>query len=434
MLIKQKNGERVAIVAGLRTPFARQWTELKSLTAIEMGTLVVNGLLNRAEVDPKIIDQVVFGQVIPAAYAPNIAREIVISSNLDISTDAYSVSRACATSFQALISAAESIQSGQISSAIVGGADTSSILPISLSDKLARCLMASQKAKRWRGKVAAFRGLSFSELLPVPPSVAEYSTGLTMGDTAEQMAKSHHISREDQDDFAHRSHQLASNAWREGKITDEVLPIYAKPYHQFLDHDNNVRQESQRDSYRRLQPVFDKQFGTVTAGNSSALTDGAAAMMVMSERRAKSLGLPIVGLIKSYAFSANPVDIDMLAGPAYSTPVALERAGMALNDIDVVEMHEAFSAQVLTVLRLWESTQFAKDRLNRSNAIGAVDWDKFNVLGGSLAYGHPFAATGSRMVVQLLTELNRRGGGVGLATACAAGGLGVTVIVEAENG
>ncbi|WP_162062651.1 acetyl-CoA C-acyltransferase FadI [Vibrio taketomensis] len=430
--VMTRSGERVAIVAGLRTPFARQSTEFGQVPAVDLGKMVVSEMMTRSDLDPKIIDQVVFGQVVQMPEAPNIAREIVLGTGMNIHTDAYSVTRACATSFQAAVNVAESIMAGTIDVGIAGGADSSSVLPIGVSKKMAANLLALSKTKTMAQKLKILKGFSLKDLMPVPPAVAEYSTGLSMGQTAEQMAKSHGITRLEQDALAHRSHTLASQAWKEGKISGEVMTAFPEPYKTWLAEDNNIRHDSSLESYAKLRPAFDRQYGSVTAANSTPLTDGAAAVMLMREGRAKELGLEIMGYIRSYAFSAIGVHEDMLMGPSYATPLALDRAGITLNDLTLIDMHEAFAAQALSNVKMFASDKFAQEKLGRSKAIGEIDMDKFNVLGGSIAYGHPFAATGARMMTQTLRELKRRGGGLALNTACAAGGLGAAMILEVE--
>ncbi|WP_089137403.1 acetyl-CoA C-acyltransferase FadI [Vibrio rumoiensis] len=431
--VKTRNGERIAIVSGLRTPFARQGTAFKQVPAVDLGKMVVSELLARTQIDPKLVDQVVFGQVVQMPAAPNIAREIVLGTGMNVSTDAYSVTRACATSFQSAVNVAESIMAGNIEIGIAGGADSSSVLPIGVSKSLAQGLLELSKAKTLPQKLSIIRKLSFKDLMPVPPAVAEYSTGLSMGQTAEQMAKTHQIAREDQDALAHRSHTLAAQAWEDGLIQDEVMTAYPEPYKEWIHQDNNIRQDSQVEQYAKLRPAFDKKFGSVTAATSTPLTDGAAAVLMMSESKAKELGLEVLGYIRSYAFSAIQVEEDMLMGPSYATPIALDRAGIELADLDLIEMHEAFAAQTLANVKMFASETFAKEKLGREKAIGVIDMDKFNVLGGSLAYGHPFAATGARLMTQTLRELKRRGGGLALTTACAAGGLGAAVILEVDK-
>jgi acetyl-CoA acyltransferase len=427
-----RQGERIAITHGLRTPFARQATALHGVPAIELGRMVVSELMARSELPPEVIEQLVFGQVVQMPEAPNIAREIVLGSGLNVQTDAYSVSRACATSFQAVANVAESLLAGTIQAGIAGGADSSSVLPIGVSKKLGRILVDLNKAKTFSQKMKLFSQLRPRDLLPVPPAVAEYSTGLRMGDTAEQMAKSHGISREQQDALAHRSHQRAARAWEEGRLEGEVVTAFVPPWLKPFAKDNNVRLNSSLEEYSRLRPAFDRQHGTVTAANSTPLTDGAAAVVLMTEARAKELGLVPLGYLRSYAFTAIDVRQDMLLGPSYASPIALDRAGITLGDLTLIDMHEAFAAQTLANLNVFADERFAREVLNRPHALGEVDREKFNVLGGSIAYGHPFAATGARMITQTLNELRRRGGGLGLVTACAAGGLGAAMVLEAE--
>ena len=427
-----RQGDRIAIISGLRTPFARQATAFHGVPAVDLGKMVVSELLARSEISPDVIEQLVFGQVVQMPEAPNIAREIVLGAGMNVHTDAYSVSRACATSFQAVANVAESLLAGTIRAGIAGGADSSSVLPIGVSKTLARTLVEANKARTMSQRLKLFSRLRMRDLLPVPPAVAEYSTGLRMGDTAEQMAKTHGITREQQDALAHRSHQLAAKAWEEGKLAQEVMTAYVPPYREPFSEDNNVRKNSTIADYAKLRPAFDRQHGTVTAANSTPLTDGAAAVVLMTESRARELGLQPLGYLRSYAFTAVDVWEDMLLGPAWSTPLALERAGLTLNDITLFDMHEAFASQTLTNLKMLASDRFAREVLGRDRATGEVDESKFNVLGGSIAYGHPFAATGARMITQTLHELRRRGGGFGLVTACAAGGLGAAMVLEAE--
>ncbi|MGL0950734.1 acetyl-CoA C-acyltransferase FadI [Vibrio vulnificus] len=430
--VKTRQGERVAIVAGLRTPFARQSTEFSQVPAVDLGKIVVSDLLARTDIDPKLIDQVVFGQVVQMPEAPNIAREIVLGTGMNIHTDAYSVTRACATSFQSAVNVAESIMVGAIDIGIAGGADSSSVLPIGVSKKLAASLLALSKTKTLGQKLKLLSGLGLKDLMPVPPAVAEYSTGLSMGQTAEQMAKTHGITRAEQDALAHRSHTLASQAWRDGKIAGEVMTAFPEPYKKWIAEDNNIRHDSTLEGYAKLRPAFDRQYGSVTAANSTPLTDGAAAVLLMREGRAKELGMEILGYIRGYAFSAIGVESDMLMGPSYATSKVLQNTGLALSDLTLIDMHEAFAAQALANVKMFASDKFAQENLGRSKAMGEIDMDKFNVLGGSIAYGHPFAATGARMMTQTLRELKRRGGGLALNTACAAGGLGAAMILEVE--
>ena len=430
--LRTVNGDRIAIVAGLRTPFAKQATDYHGVPAVDLGKMVVQELINRTGIEANLVEQLVFGQVVQMPEAPNIAREIVLGTQLPVSVDAYSVSRACATSFQTTVNVLETMLAGNVSVGIAGGADSSSVLPIGVSKKLGRALVDLNKAKSLGQRLGILRRLGLKDLLPVPPAVAEYSTGLSMGQTAEQMAKSHHISREAQDQLTIESHQKAHQAWEAGWLDAEVMTAYPEPYKKHISRDNNIRGDSQIEKLAKLKPVFDRKHGTVTAANSTPLTDGASAVMLMTESRAKELGYEPLGFIRSYAFTAIGVQQDMLMGPSYATPLALDRAGMKLSDLDLIDMHEAFAAQTLTNMKMFASHQFAQQHLNRSEAIGEIDPAKFNVLGGSIAYGHPFAATGTRMITQMIYELRRRGGGTALTTACAAGGLGAAMILESE--
>ncbi len=431
-ILKTHSGDRIAIVAGLRTPFAKMATYFHGVPAVDLAKMVVNELMLKNDIDPSWVEQVVYGQVVQMPEAPNIAREVVLGTNMSVHTDAYTVSKACASSFQTTVNIAESMLVGNIEVGIAGGADSTSVSPIGVSKNLARALVDLQKTKTLSQKLSVLKRLGLKDLLPVPPAVAEYSTGLSMGQTAEQMAKTHNIGRSEQDALAHRSHSLAAENWEKGNLDNEVMTAYAEPYKGALSRDNNIRFDSKLEGYAKLRPVFDKQHGTITAANSTPLTDGASAIVMMTESRAKALGYKPLGYLKSYAFSAIDVWQDMLMGPSYATPIALDRAGMTLNDVTLIEMHEAFAAQALANIKMFASDKFAKEKLGRKKATGEIDMDKFNVMGSSLAYGHPFAATGTRMITQMLNELNRRGGGTGLVTACAAGGLGAAMIVETE--
>ncbi len=425
--------DRVAVVAGLRTPFAKQGTAYRDMTTLDLGRIVVKELLARAELDPREIDLLVYGQAVPSPTAPNIAREIVLGSGMPKSVEAYSVVRACATSFQSTTSAAESILAGQHDVAVSGGVDSASDVPITVSRKLARTLVEAAKAKSLADKLRIFSHLSPRDLVPVPPALKEPSTGLTMGEHAEQMAKDMGVTREEQDRLAHRSHSRAAAAWGRGLFDAEVMHVIPPPsFDRPIAKDNLVRSDSRPESYAKLRPVFDPRHGTVTAGNSSPLTDGASALLLMRESKAKALGYEPLGYLKAWAYAALDPDDGLLMGPAYAIPIALDRAGLKLSDIDVVDMHEAFAAQVVCNRKALASRRFAETQLGRSSGpIGEIDDDRFNVHGGSIALGHPFAATGARIIHTVLRELSRRKGQFGLATACAAGGLGAALVLEA---
>ena len=427
----EQTGRRVAIVAGLRTPFARSNGILAKMSALDLGVAVVSELLARTEVPRDEVDLLVFGQVIPSLTAPNIAREVALSTALPRSVDAYSVSRACATSIQAMTDVADQIALGHADVGIAGGAESLSNIPFSVSPRLADALVRASKAKDLPTRLRSFADVSLKDLIPVAPSLKERTTGLTMGESAEKMARENGIDRESQDRFALRSHQRAAKAWDEGRYDDEVMILPVPPsYENVARVDDFIRRETSLDKMATLPPVFDRVYGTITAANSSGLTDGASALLLMSEEKARALGYEPLGYIRAYAYAAVDPKEQMLIGPAYAAPKALDRAGLKLSDMDVVDIHEAFAAVVLSILQAWDSRRFAQERLGRDEPVGVVDEDRLNVNGGSIALGHPFAATGGRMVLSTLNELRRRGGQFGLVTLCAAGGLAAAVVLE----
>ncbi|MFW6067808.1 MAG: acetyl-CoA C-acyltransferase FadI [Myxococcota bacterium] len=432
MAIRDK-GKRVAVVAGMRTPFAKQGTAYKHLSALDLGKLCTSELLQRTGLDPREIQQVVYGQVVPSVSAPNIAREIVLGTGMPRDIEAYSVSRACATSYQSAVNVAQAILAGDIDCGLAGGADSASDVPITVSKNLQESLMEANRARTIADRARAFSGLGVKDLVPVPPSLKEPSTGLTMGESAEKMAKENGISREAQDELAHRSHTLAGRAWAEGKLAEEVMTVHVPPeYEESIHEDNLVRKNSRLEGYQKLEPVFDRQHGTITAGNSSPLTDGAASLLLMREDKAKALGYEPLGFIRSHVFVGVDPAGQMLIGPAIATPKALDKAGgLSLEDMDLLDFHEAFAAQILSVTQAIESDRYGREELGRDGKVGEIDWDKFNVNGGSIAIGHPFAATGARQITQTLNELRRRGGQYALCTACAAGGLAAGMVLEA---
>lgn len=422
---------RVAVVAGVRTPFLRSGTDFKDMTAVELGTVAVREVVARAEVDPKTIDLVIYGTVIPSVAQTNIAREIVFGAGLPMTIPAYSVVRACASSNQAITDAAEKIALRLADVIVAGGAESLSDVPILVGKTLRNRLLALSKAKSFGAKLAAFRGFSPKELAPVSPAIAEYTTGLSMGESAEKMARENHISRAAQDELALRSHQRAAAAWESGVFAPEVVPVPVPPkFTTVATRDNIVRKDTSLEQMAKLPPVFDRTFGTITAATSSPLTDGASAVVLMSEERAKAEGRKVLAYILSWADAAVDPAGQLLQGPAYAAPIALDRAGLTLSDMSCVEMHEAFAAQVLSNLQAFASETFAREKLGRSQAVGEVDPAILNVYGGSIAIGHPFGATGARLVTTLSNELTRTGAAYGLLTVCAAGGLGHAMVLQ----
>ncbi len=420
--------ERVAVIAGLRTPFQKIATGFRTVPSRILSSHLVSELIARSDVDPNEVEKLVFGQVVMSPDAPNLAREVVLGSNLPVTTDAYSVSRACASSYQSAVDVAMNIQSGVISAGVAGGCDVMSQPAISFNKKMTEAMVKMSYHKG--SKLAAFKGIGLKDLMPSQPAIKEPSSDLTMGQAAEKMAKENGISREDQDALAHRSHTNATNAWEQGWFNEQVMSMAMAPDYSLVDKDNIYRANSQLDKYAKLRPVFDREFGSVTAANSSPLTDGASAVLLMSESKAKALGYQPLGFIKSFAFAAIDPNWQMLMGPSFATPKALDAAKLKLKDIDLIDMHEAFAAQVLSNTQAFSSKTFAQERLNRKQAIGDIDFDKFNVSGSSISLGHPFAATGTRQLTQMLYDLKRTGGQHGLITACAAGGLGAAMVLE----
>lgn len=420
--------ERVAVIAGSRTPFLRIASGYSNTPARLLAAHLVADLVERADIDKKLIEKLVFGQVVMSPDAPNIAREVVMSANLPVETDAYSVSRACASSYQSAVDIAMNIQAGIIETGLAGGCDVMSQPPISFNKKMTEAMVRSTYSKG--SKFKAFKGIGLKDLMPSQPAIKEPSSELTMGQAAEKMAKENGISREDQDALAHRSHTNAAKAWEQGWFDEQVSSVIMGPDYTPIAKDNLVRGGSQLSQYGKLKPVFDRENGSVTAANSSPLTDGASAVILMSESKAKALGCTPLGYIKSHAFAAIDPNWQMLMGPSFASPKALDSAGLTLQDMDLIDMHEAFAAQVLSNTQAFASKKFAQERLGRSKAIGEIDFDKFNVSGSSISLGHPFAATGTRQLTQMLYDLKRTGGQFGLITACAAGGLGAAMVLE----
>ncbi len=421
---------RTAIVAGTRTPFVKSGTAFADMTAIELGKLAVREVLARSQLPGSEVDQLVYGTVVHDTQAPNIAREVGLAT-LPKTVPAVTVSRACASSNQAVADGANLIARGYADVVVAGGAESLSHVPITVSDRLAKRLVAAAKAKTVGQRIGAFRGLRPKELIPVQPAIAEPTTGETMGQSAERMAKENGISRQDQDEWALRSHQLALAGTEDGRLTAEIAPIYVPPsYADVVERDNGVREDTSLEQLAKLRPVFDRRHGSVTAGNASPLTDGASAVVLMSEDRVRSDGVEPLGWIRSYAFTALDPGKQLLQGPYYAAPVALERAGVTMADIQLMEMHEAFASQVLSNLQWWASDEIAERELGRSRAVGHPPLDVINVMGGSIAIGHPFAATGARLTTTILNEMRRRDLELGLITVCAAGGLGFAMVVE----
>ena len=423
------NGNRVAIVAGCRTPFCRAGSELKSLSAVDLARHATVELLHRAELDGKLVDEMYFGQVVASPLAPNLAREVSLLPQFPRTIPAVTVNRACASANTAVGQAHDQIALGHARVVIAGGAECLSDIPILHSRRFSDILVAASRAKSLAERLRLLAQVRPRDLIPVTPAIAEPSTGETMGQSAEKMAKINGITREAQDRFALRSHQLAFAGMQDGRLLQEIAPVFS-PTGTAVTADNGIRGDTTWEKMASLKPAFDKRYGTVTAANASPLTDGGSAVLLMSDEAARSLGYQPLAYIRSYAVAAvDPAD-QLLMGPAYAVPTALERAGIAWKDLGLVEMHEAFASQLLSNIQALESREWAQQHLGRSEPVGEVNWDTLNVMGGSIAIGHPFGATGGRLTITLANEMRRRDVPFGLISVCAQGGMGFAMVLE----
>jgi acetyl-CoA C-acetyltransferase len=420
---------RVAVVGGVRIPFCRSNTLYADLSNLDMLTAALNGLVDKYNLKAAYIDEVVGGAVVTHSKDWNLAREAVIGAKLAPSTPGITMMQACGTSLQGAMGIAAKIATGQIESGIAMGADTTSDAPIVFTRKFARRVTQwAQQRTAW-DKIRAFSGFSPAELAPQPPSVNEPRTGLSMGQHCELMAREWRVSRREQDELAYESHKKATEAYKSGYMDDLVVPCAG------VFRDNNIREDINLDKLATLRTVFDKsERGTLTAANSTPLTDGAATVLLASEPWAAKRGLPVLAYLTYYQTAANNfVGGDgLLMAPTIAVGKMLERAGLRLQDFDLYEIHEAFAAQVLATLKAWESPDYCKRFLGRDEPLGPIDRAKLNVKGSSIAFGHPFAATGARIMANLAKLLGERGGR-GLVSVCTAGGMGVAAILESAK-
>jgi acetyl-CoA acyltransferase len=428
---KVRKGRRAVIIDGRRTPFVKAFGSLMKLDAIDLGVAATRALLEAVGLPRTEIDSIIWGGVVLPPASPNVGREIALDLDLPVTVEALTVTRACASGLQAITLAAAAIERGEADVVIAGGSDSTSNavvpLPTKLIQAIAPVAMSSKSSLMdWLGVMGQLRPLS--EVLPRRPKIAERSTGEVMGEAAERMAERNGITREAQDALTVRSHHRAAAAIASGRFDDEIAPV-PRDGRDPVYADDLVRADTSVETLARLRPVFAKD-GTLTAGNSSALTDGAGAVLLMSADKAHALGLQGKAVFRSWSYvGVDPAD-QLLIGPAIAMPKALERAGMQLGDVSIIEMHEAFAAQVLSVLQALGSPAFARERLGLEGAIGQIDPARLNVHGGSLALGHPFAATGARMVLTAANELAHSDRETVLLGICAAGGLGAAAVLE----
>jgi acetyl-CoA C-acetyltransferase len=427
--MKVNNVRRVAIIGGNRIPFARSNTAYAEASNQDMLTAALNGLVERYKLQGERLGEVVAGAVIKHSRDFNLTRECVLSTALAPETPCYDIQQACGTGLEAAILVANKIALGQIDCGIAGGSDTTSDAPIGVSEGLRSILLEMNRAKTNGDRMKALSRFRPQHLMPLIPTNGEPRTGLAMGEHCEITAKEWNIAREDQDRLAYESHNKMAKAYQEGFFDDMITPF------QGLARDNNLRGDTTLEKLATLKPCFDRDNGTMTAANSTPLTDGASCVLLASEEWAKARNLPVLAYISYCEVAA--VDFvgkkeGLLIAPAYAIPRMLDRAGITLQDFDFYEIHEAFAAQVLYTLKAWETESFCKEKLGRDSVLGSIDRSKLNVKGSSLAAGHPFAATGGRIIHTAAKLLAEKGKGRALISICAAGGQGVTAILERE--
>jgi len=427
------NGRRVVIVDGCRIPFMRSGTDYADMTAYDLGRMVIKALMKRTLIESAKIDHVIMGNVVSNLATTNVARDSALGAGISPSVPAFTITVACVSSNVAITTGADLIRSGQADVVIAGGTESLSDIPIGYKKRFRKKMMEVQKYRGVRDYVRIYQGISPKDLLPEIPSIAEYSTGRIMGEDCDRLAARLKIGRQEQDEYAVRSHVAAAQATAKGLLADEVEPAQVPPSFIPIMEDNGIRGDTSVDKMAGLKPAFEKKYGTVTAGNSSFPTDGASAVMLMSEEAANSLGYTPKVSVHAYALTAQDPVEELLLGPAYATPKVLNIAGLELSDIDVFEFHEAFAGQILANLQCLDSDQFATEKLGRSTKVGKIPMDKFNTLGGSLSLGHPFAATGGRLVITTTNRLVREDGTYALIASCAAGAVGSAIILKRLN-
>lgn len=421
--------KKVVVVDGTRTPFLKSGTEYMDLLSYQLGQYAISGLLKKTGINPKSVDRVIMGTVISNVKTSNVAREAALTAGIPYTTPCSTVTQACISANQAISSGVEQIMAGQADIVIAGGTDCTSDAPILFNKPMRKKLFNAQKLKGFGDTLKFVFSLRLKDFVPDAPAIAEYTTGKTMGVDCDILAAKYSVPREDQDKFALRSHTLAQKAIDDGILAQEITEVALPPKFAAIKQDNGIR-VGKYEKLASLKPAFVKPHGTLTAANSSFLTDGAAVVLLMSEEKAKELGLKPKAYIHNYTFTGSDLKEELLLGPAYAISKVLKRANLELKDMDVVELHEAFAGQVLANIKCLASDEFAKEKLGRDKAVGEVNMDKLNIHGGSLAIGHPFGATGARLVTTVANRLQRENGKYGLLAACAAGAHGHAMILE----
>jgi len=425
--------KNVVIVNGVRTAYIKAGTLFNKLSAVDLGKFTLKELLARTNLDAKLVDEVIVGNIGNPPEATNVARIIALEAGVPKNVPAFTVQRNCASGMQAISDAYFRIVAGESEIIAAGGVESMSSVPLLFSetatDKFAMMFKARSMGERI-GVMAKFRPSDFKPVVGLLLGLTDGFCGLNMGETAEVLAKEYGVSRKEQDAFALRSHQLAAKATDDGIFKQEIVPVYLPPtYQTVVEEDNGIRKNQSMEALAKLRPVFDKKFGTVTAGNSSQITDGAAFVLVMSEDKAKAMGYEILGYIRGFGYAG--LDPERMGlGPVYSTPIALKKAGITMKDIQLVEMNEAFAAQVIANEKCFASKKFANEKLDRPDALGEIDRNILNVNGGAIALGHPVGSSATRLVLTALNEMKRRNLQFGLATLCIGGGQGGAMVIE----
>ncbi len=424
------NKKNIVFIDGCRTPFLKSGTDYLNLMSYELGTFAIKELIQKTGLDPEEVDQVIMGTVISNVQTSNVAREAALGAGIPNKAHCQTVTQACISANRAICNGVNEILVGNADVVIAGGVENTSDTPIGFPKKMRNKLFAAQKLRGLADTLKFVFSLRPTDFIPVRPAVAEYMTGRTMGQDCDIMAARYGVTREEQDDFAFRSHQFAGKAQEQGHLKEEMCEVTLEPKFKAISVDNGVRPSAKREKLAKLRPAFDKKHGTLTAANSSFLTDGGAASLIMTEDKAKELGLTPKSRIVEYVFTGQDVEDELLLGPAYAISQVLEKAGLTLDQMDVIELHEAFAGQVITNIKCLASDEFAKEKLGRDKAVGIIDESKLNNWGGSLSIGHPFGATGSRLITTASNRLHKEGGKYAILAACAAGAHGHAMIIE----
>ncbi len=422
--------KKVVLVDGCRIPFQRSGTGYRELISYDLARLALKGILHRNSLEPEVVDSVIMGNVVQEVTTSNVAREALLGASFPLKTPGYTVTQACISANRAITNGFDMIRTGEAKVVIAGGTDTLSDFPIRFPKKFRKLLLGAKKLKGIPGILKFLFSLRPSYFFPEIPDLTEFSVGLTMGQSADRLAARWGITREEQDKYAYRSHQLAFEAYQNGHLTKEIYPVRVQPDFKTIEKDNTVREDTSLEKLSQLKPVFVRKYGTVTAGNSSGFTDGASAVLLMEEEYAKSLGYTPKAIIRDYIYTGHDPLEELLLGPAYSAPLLARKAGLTFKDIQVFEFHEAFAGQILACLKAMDTESFIHENLGLSQKPGEIPMEKFNAWGGSLSLGHPFGATGGRLVTTAADRLIAEDGKFALVAACAAGAQSNALLLE----